>query len=519
MYKLVVIAGKLRGKEFELQEGENILGRDSECDIPLSIDGVSSRHVSITVTGDTCYATDLKSVNGTFLNGKLLKRGTVKNGDKLALPDTIFQVVFVRENKIIIKKKSVEETHDEDDYIKGGRPPKFLPQKLLWFFRYKIMPFLHGINEEYEWKILLGILLSIFVVITVTATIFPVLRDSRRLLLNEVAERGANYVGEIVRANGQALRKNKLEKLDTEFLDREKSVKEYRLYDLEGRIIRPNELINEYISLPFFVNVKSFYEKIRYQDKLYIKELSNGVIGVGKLIMAYNPKLGKNQPLGIIALKFSPASLQLEEAFGRKAYVESLITTILAAIIFFLMVYYLTLRPLEEMKFQLEDAMAGNRKELDGRWLMMELNPLRGSLNTLLQKTRELGNDGDDEFVEEESDEEYTFKLGEFLKGAGAPSIVLDSGKNVSFINMLAEDLTGIRENSSQGANILEVAREKGFAATIIELCDNSASDGGNNTQGEYELGGNNYIIHVSALMGKDNFAKAFYITFLMDEG
>ena len=516
MYKLVIVAGKLRGKEFELQEGENIIGRDTGCDIHIPVEGVSNRHSSITVTGDSCYIVDMGSSNGTFVNGKMVKRGTVKNGDQIALPDVIIQAVFVKEKKIIIKKKSVENVDRADDYYGGGTPPKVLPLKLLWIFKYKCMPFLYGINEEYEWKVVLGILLSIFITITVGATIFPVLRDSRYILLNEVAERGTHYVGEIVRSNREALRRNQLQKLDTSFIGKEKSVEEYRLYDLEGRIIRPNELLNEYISKSFYVQVKSFYEKNRYQDKVYMKRLSRGVIGVGKLISSYNPNLGKIEPLGIIALKFSPTSLQVEEAFGRKAYVEAFITMILAAILFFLVVYYLTLRPLEEMKFQIEEAMDGNRKNLEGRWLMNELSPLRDSINTLLRRLRDLSGEEGDEF-EEESDEDYVSILEEFMKGSGVPAIVMDSKKNVAFINPLAEELTGIRESTAQGASVLEVAREKGLAATIVELCDNSANDNGRNSQGEYELGGNNYNLHASSLMGKDGFAKAYYITFLMD--
>ena len=124
----------------------------------------------------------------------------------------------------------------------------------------------------------------------------------------------------------------------------------------------------------------------------------------------------------------------------------------------------------------------------------------------------------DDEFEEEENDEDYVSTLQEFMKGSGTPVIIMDSKKNISFVNALAEDLTGIRENLSQGASILEVAREKGLAATIVELCDDSANENGRGVQGEYELGGNNYDIHVNSLMGRDGFSKAYYITFLTSD-
>ncbi|MCK5073348.1 MAG: hypothetical protein KAQ98_07990, partial [Bacteriovoracaceae bacterium] len=64
---------------------------------------------------------------------------------------------------------------------------------------------------------------------------------------------------------------------------------------------------------------------------------------------------------------------------------------------------------------------------------------------------------------------------------------------------------------------LLDTAREKGFAAMLIELCDDSANNGGFNQQGEYELQGYRYLIYVNALMGRDNFAKAFYITFVRE--
>ena len=95
-------------------------------------------------------------------------RDGVKNGDKIALPDLILQIVYVKEKKVVIKKRKVEEEDDEDEWLTGGSPPASLPAKILWLFRFKFMPVVHGINEEYEWKSLFGILLSLFCVVVIT---------------------------------------------------------------------------------------------------------------------------------------------------------------------------------------------------------------------------------------------------------------------------------------------------------------------------------------------------------------
>ena len=103
MFKLVVVGGKLRGKEYILQDGENVIGRSSDNDVAIPIEGVSKKHLKVTVNGETAFAEDLGSSNGTLVNGKIIKRMTVKDGDKIALPNLIFQVVYVLEKKVSIK--------------------------------------------------------------------------------------------------------------------------------------------------------------------------------------------------------------------------------------------------------------------------------------------------------------------------------------------------------------------------------------------------------------------------------
>jgi hypothetical protein len=65
-----------------------------------------------------------------------------------------------------------------------------------------------------------------------------------------------------------------------------------------------------------------------------------------------------------------------------------------------------------------------------------------------------------------------------------------------------------------QGDNILVSASNEGFASTLIKLCDDSANNNGTCQTEFYELEGDPYVISVTSLIGKDNFAKAFYITF-----
>jgi hypothetical protein len=246
--------------------------------------------------------------------------------------------------------------------------------------------------------------------------------------------------------------------------------------------------------------------------------LENSQIGIGKKIMAFNSKTGAADTVGIIAIRFAPRTLAIEASKSSKMYFESLITSFLVAIVFFGIIYYLTLRPIEELRYQLEEALRGRRRNTESQLLFEELHPVRVAINSGLQRLRELQKDeASVDPNDVESDESYVSTLGEFLHGAMGPVIILNSAKNLIKINTQAEDICGIRLSMSEGMNILDITKERGFAATLIELCDASANNAGTSQQGNYELQGKQYKIFINAMMGKDGFAKAYYISFVLD--
>jgi nitrogen fixation/metabolism regulation signal transduction histidine kinase len=187
----------------------------------------------------------------------------------------------------------------------------------------------------------------------------------------------------------------------------------------------------------------------------------------------------------------------------------------MVAILFFGIVYYMTTRPLDELRIQIERVLRGRQKELDSKTMFKEIYPLRNTINSLLTRLKELQNDGANEVQNIEDDAIYVRSLKEFMAGAQGPVMILNSEKIIQHINHEGEDLIGLRETASAGQSILDTARDQGFAATVIDLCDRSANNDGSNQKDSYEVGGKDISINVVCLIGKDKFAKAFYITFV----
>jgi hypothetical protein len=67
-------------REIVLSEGENVLGRHSDCPLLLDDSDVSRHHARIVVAGDTATLEDLGSKNGTYLRGKRIA-GVVRLSD------------------------------------------------------------------------------------------------------------------------------------------------------------------------------------------------------------------------------------------------------------------------------------------------------------------------------------------------------------------------------------------------------------------------------------------------------
>ena len=72
-----ILSGNFAGRydRFELKQGRNTLGRGSRNEIDLDHNAVSREHSEFMVEGDRILLRDLKSSNGTFINGERLKEG------------------------------------------------------------------------------------------------------------------------------------------------------------------------------------------------------------------------------------------------------------------------------------------------------------------------------------------------------------------------------------------------------------------------------------------------------------
>jgi two-component system cell cycle response regulator len=79
------------GTRYPLTTKTLVIGRDSDCDIPIQDHSVSRRHARILAGADGYYAVDLQSTNGTFVNDVPASMCKLKDGDYLRIGNCIYR--------------------------------------------------------------------------------------------------------------------------------------------------------------------------------------------------------------------------------------------------------------------------------------------------------------------------------------------------------------------------------------------------------------------------------------------
>ena len=79
------------GRRVRLGEHPTVLGRNSDCTVPLADPRASRRHAEIRATGDGFLVVDLDSMNGTKVNGVPVREHVLHDGDEIAVGATVMR--------------------------------------------------------------------------------------------------------------------------------------------------------------------------------------------------------------------------------------------------------------------------------------------------------------------------------------------------------------------------------------------------------------------------------------------
>ncbi|MGI9132592.1 MAG: FHA domain-containing protein, partial [Rhodoferax sp.] len=96
MPKMIVSIDEVVIKEVQLTKDKTTLGRRPYNDIVIDNLAVSGEHALLQMVAGEVFLEDLNSTNGTYVNGKAIKRQQLQNGDAIEIGK--YRIKFVGDN-------------------------------------------------------------------------------------------------------------------------------------------------------------------------------------------------------------------------------------------------------------------------------------------------------------------------------------------------------------------------------------------------------------------------------------
>ena len=119
MPKMIVSIDGVVIKEVQLSKDRTSLGRRPYNDIVIDNLAVSGEHAVLQMLGNDVFIEDLNSTNGTYINGKAIKKQMLAHADVVEIGK--YKISFVAENSAMAEKPSA--TIGADASSAGTVPP------------------------------------------------------------------------------------------------------------------------------------------------------------------------------------------------------------------------------------------------------------------------------------------------------------------------------------------------------------------------------------------------------------
>jgi hypothetical protein len=511
MYKLMVIAGPNRGTSFEVENGETSIGRQSGNSVVLASSRVSKRHCVLVASHGELVVRDEGSSNGTFVNGVLSKEKKVSVGDRISVGEFVLELTSPRQRAglAVVPNANVNlqslpgvgvgvapgmSSHE----LGMASEPRTLQEKALFHFDHFVMPFFYGLAMKNQWHLICVGVLAAFVAANLFISVSPLLESSRKTVIKETARR-ATFMARQIADQAAPLMASRAEgRVQIGAAENAEGVRLAAVTDMDNRIIAPSVRLNQYLTnggeAVLLTKVRDLFRGGR--ESGVSVEIDSNTVGAVEPVKVYNSQTGKNATIGmaIVSIDTSIATMGLGDV--GLVYSETFIISAILAGIALLILYRLTLKPLQILGDDMDKVLKGDMHQVTQEFKFEELDPLWDLINSALQRIPQgggqFGGTGKVEPPITAEDFVGPFRtLGLISKTSLA---VCDGERKLLHISPTFEDVSGIRSDNSIGQDFNSVARDQAMAAMVSDLFDRT-TPGGEGVSDEFEFSGVAYKV------------------------
>ena len=436
MWSVRVLSGVQSGQIFDLKLGKNVLGRGGHCDIKIQSVGISKEHCEVHVYKDKMMVVDLKSSNGTFVNGVKIQNSILNLGDKLSLFDIIMDVIPTPDLRpkpqlVAVTPKpappkpimsvpqrpvtqypqvSVPQMHQPmmsmPNYSAGASayqmPPAYqqnstlssaeqaspqateitlsLSEKIENFIEEKFMPPIYKLSIVMPFKQVLFGFVMVFIFGVSLLSLVPMSSIMKESNYNEAAKRAKSVARNLARINESALLSGQFSNLSVAEALKEDGIKEaIIIQQTDGSIIAPPEKAGRQASKPFIVQA-------RKESRATQEQIDTNTIGASHPIGIYDVNTGESKVKYHAIVYYDVAGLGVDQGRVISLLMQTLIiSSILGALIYFIFARLIQ-HPIAHLNKQIDIALREKTDRTEVLFDYPEFQKLIANVNLLLNR-------------------------------------------------------------------------------------------------------------------------------------
>lgn len=514
MWAVRILSGPQAGQIFMLKKGKNRFGRSAECEFQLASNGISKTHFELTVFPDKIVLTDLKSSNGTFVNGTRVHHAMVRLGDRLAAHDILFDVVMTADHSISTSLGPVRrEMNTAPTYHSFESKPNFTQpteiqdqsvqpslgvlDKVRVYVDQVVMPTLHRLVEVFAFqKVIFGFALAFIFLVTLLSTL-PLKQMTADSISTESRRRALTVARALANANQRAIGQGDISSFRTDLILREDGIEDVYIVSREGSIIAPQERAG---NAPKQV---AFTREIKGQIKDFSMELSGGLIGASTPILSFDPELQVNTARAYVVVIYNPGSLKFDDGRALALFFQMLVISCLVGGVIFFLMYKLIEYPLLRLNSELDLALREGRDGVELPIQFPALQNLMINVNSALTRLSQGGGATSGSAGSESMNREADFM--QLIRMMGFPSLLLNREGLILAMNDNFEVLTGLNQIQFNRRHYSEVP-DQALSKNIESLISLSHSSSGQTVRDSLEISGHAFSLSCQ------NFGQDYYV-------
>lgn len=494
MWALRALNGASAGKVFNLKVGRNLLGRSPHCDIHIPSNGISKEHCEVQVYPDKIIIVDLKSSNGTYLNGVKIQNSVIRLGDKMTAHDIIFDVIPAQEKRVVVRTlppraqapmvpdgAAAPQLHHSMPMDMGSMPqphaqsqsqekPAAMPMQrnaiehlmaqAQDFIERVALPGIYKLPEWFEFRWVIAGFVVIFIFAVTLLAMIPTFRSAKESVMGESLRRAQSVARHLAEINQKVVLEGQFSALSTHSAELEEGVKDvFLVQKSDGMILAPPSRAGKISDQPFV-------HKARTEDRPIAAEIGGSLIGASAPIGQFDPATGLPSVKAYAVVIYDVDGMALDQSRAISLFMQILVLAAAIGSLLFFFLVKLVEKPLKDLNIHLDNAMRERRDNITMPHLYPDLQALIGNVNSLL--SRSLNPDGGGAQTSGQMDRHP--EAQGLIAISGVPAIAIGADEMVWACNEFFQKLVGQDVSGNSYRNIPDRSLQQNIEG-LIQKC------------------------------------------------